>query len=452
VTGAQARAARLERRRRLTASLLVPLAVVSLAAGVRLWHLSSPAGTYFDESYYALDAQAYLGGGFGGSHPDDPAVKIENEGTWVHPPLGKWMIALLGEGPIGDRPFGWRFPSALFGIAGVLLLYLLALELWGSVWWAGLAALALALDGLHVVQSRMAMLDIFLTTFLTAGFLFVVLDRKRSRPSEAASGGTRLDRWFGSRYRLLAGVTFGAAVATKWSGLLGLALGAALSLWWTLGRAERGDRLRAIRAGALCFLAVPLVVYVASYTTFFIEHGPAVGDFLHLQKAMLLHNLHHRGVQAENSAPWTWPLLLHPIRYYPPQILPRPAGSPEILSLGNPVLWWGFLAALPLLAGRIIRSHQWQDVLIAGGYSAMFLPWLVLNRTQFFYYMLPAVPFMALGAVAGIRTLKTRWRGSAAVAFAVAALAAGFGYAPLWLYARVPAGWLEALPRLPGWG
>ena len=84
-----------------------------------------------------FDAEVYLGGGIGQPIAGAPAVKIADEGTWVHPPLGKWIIALLGVGPIGLRSIGWRLPSAIFGIAGVALLYLLALRLWGSVWWAG---------------------------------------------------------------------------------------------------------------------------------------------------------------------------------------------------------------------------------------------------------------------------------------------------------------------------
>ena len=93
--------------------------------------------------------------------------------------MGKWIIALLGVGPFGLHAFGWRLPSALFGIAGVALLYMLTLRMWGSPGWATFAAVLLAVDGLHIVQSRMAMLDIFLSTFIVAGFLFLVLDRER---------------------------------------------------------------------------------------------------------------------------------------------------------------------------------------------------------------------------------------------------------------------------------
>ncbi len=64
-----------------------------------------PGQLYWDEHYYVFDAEAYLGGGFGqpgiGS---PPPVRIADEGTWVHPPLGKWMIALRSKpGPEGHR-------------------------------------------------------------------------------------------------------------------------------------------------------------------------------------------------------------------------------------------------------------------------------------------------------------------------------------------------------------
>src|SRR5204862_12889 len=86
--------------------------------------------------------------------------------------LGKWIIA-TGVSPLGLDPLGYRLPSVICGTVGVLLLYLLALELWGSAWWAGLAAILLSLDGLHIVQSRIAMLDVFLVTFITAGPLLL---------------------------------------------------------------------------------------------------------------------------------------------------------------------------------------------------------------------------------------------------------------------------------------
>src|SRR5438477_588382 len=83
--------------------------------------------------------------------------------------------------------------------AGVALIYLLALLLWGSPWWAGLAALFASLDGMHIVHSRVAMLDGIQSTFLVAAAVFWVLARRRPE----------------RRWLVWCGVMLGAAVATK---------------------------------------------------------------------------------------------------------------------------------------------------------------------------------------------------------------------------------------------
>ena len=156
-----------------------------------------------------------------------------------------------------------------------------------------------------------------------------------------------------------------------------------------------GGRSRAASAGTLLasFTLVPLLVYLLSYGAFFTQHGPAFGDFVRLQIDMLRYQGHHLRVQPENSAPWTWPLLLHPIQYF---AVVRNGDASRIVALGNPVLWWGFLASLPVAAFTLLRHPTWRDALIFGGYGAMFLPWLAVPRSQFIFYMLPAVPFMCL--------------------------------------------------------
>jgi dolichyl-phosphate-mannose-protein mannosyltransferase len=391
-----------------------------------LWGLGTPDQLYGDESYYVFDAAAYIGGGILdpiGDHP--PAVRIADEATWVHPPLGKWMIALLGIGPLGQRPVGWRLPSVVFGVAGVGLLYLIALRLWGSVWWAGMAALLLALDGLHIVQSRMAMLDIFLTTFVTAAVLFLVLDRERMTAPEP-DRWQRISRVFGSPFRLWAGTFVGCAIATKWSGAFALPLVAGLCAVWSF-TGDRRRRPTEVIVGTLMasFVLVPLAVYLLSYGAFFFQHGLAIGDFLHLQSAMLRYQQAHLVIQPENSAPWTWPLLLHPVRYVEViEAVPRGSSS-LVVALGNPVLWWGYLLLLPVALVQIVRRATWQDAVVFGGYAAMFLPWFLIGRTQFIWYMLPAVPFMCLGVVATLRRLSPRLARNGAIAFVGATVLVG---------------------------
>ena len=341
-------------------------------------------------------------------------------------------------------------PPALFGIAGVGLLYLLALRLWRSVWWAGFAALLLALDGLHIVQSRVAMLDIFLTTFLIAGMLFLVLDRERMDRVAVPGRWLRLNTVFGSPFRFWAGVSFGAAVATKWSGAFGLIFAACLCSVWVFSGDRRRGRSGLATAGTLVasFVVVPLGVYLLSYGSFFYQHGFAVHDFITLQIRMLQYQRHHLRVQPENSEPWTWPLLLHPIQYF----RVGTADTVEtIVALGNPAIWWGFLILLPLGLFTVARRPTWQDALIFGGYLAMYLPWLLVPRSQFFFYMLPAVPFMCLGLAAIVRGLPRPVARAAGVMCAIIIVLVAVAYLPAWTGWSTSATWLGRLRLVSSW-
>jgi dolichyl-phosphate-mannose-protein mannosyltransferase len=411
----------------------IGIAVVAVAAVVRLWGITTPVNEVWDEHYYAFDAYAYLGGTADLGQPGDP-VKIDNEKTWEHPPLGKLLIA-AGVGPLGLTSLGERLPPALFGVAGVALVYLLGLLLWGSPWWAGLAALLLALDGMHIVHSRLAMLDVFESTFILAGVLLLVLDRRRDGSTRALAG---------------AGAALGAAVACKWSGLF--VLGPALLVvaawrWRTAGRRQRRPARELALVGA-CLVALPLAVYVASYGQFFAEHGPAVRAFVTLQHRMLLKQRTNQRLNPERSQPASWPLLTHPIRYYPSRHQAR--GHREILTLGNPALWWGFLGLGPLLAVMVAVRRRWQDAVPLAGYLAMYLPWFVIGRVKYLYYMVPCVPFMCLAAVAALRHLPARGRRPVAVGFGALVVAAGVAFMPLWTATPLP-GWTRHLRWLSSW-
>src|SRR5690348_13078745 len=136
------RAARNERRPSSARNaVLIVLAVTAFAGALRLYHLSSPHAFVFDEVYYAKDACYDAGFPFMECGLDSPAEQTFT----VHPPLGRWTIA-GGEWLFGNRPFGWRIASAVFGTISVFLVGLLAWQLFGSAIWAGAAALLLATE------------------------------------------------------------------------------------------------------------------------------------------------------------------------------------------------------------------------------------------------------------------------------------------------------------------
>ena len=257
-----------------------------------------------------------------------------------------------------------------------------------------------------------------------------------------------ISRVFGSPFRLGAGVFLGCAIATKWSGAFALPFVAGLCAFWVFAR--RNDRSVTATVATLVtsFVLVPLGVYLLSYGAFFFQHGFAVGDFLTLQSAMLRYQEAHLAIQPENSAPWAWPLLLHPIRYLE---LVRGDSSVVVVALGNPVVWWGFLLLLPVAIVQVVRRAAWQDAVVFGGYAAMFLPWFLVGRTQFIWYMLPAVPFMCLAVTATLQRLPA---GSARVVtpgFCAIAVLVALAFLPIWIGLWIPNWWPERLNWLPGW-
>ena len=118
-----------------------------------------------------------------------------------HPPLGKWLIG-LGMTLLGDSPLGWRIMSALAGALLVLAGVMAARWLLGTRPAAVMTGALLLASPPLFVQARIAMLDIFMASFLMLAFWMM---------TAAARRGFR-DRW-----RLaLTGAFLGCAMACKW--------------------------------------------------------------------------------------------------------------------------------------------------------------------------------------------------------------------------------------------
>src|SRR3954447_4010376 len=207
---------------------LATLGITLLAGLLRFLRLDIPRGKIFDEIYYSCDAQNLLRLGVRrGSKPNSNGVPSGEPGFIVHPPLGKWLIG-IGEKTFGINEFGWRFSAAVAGTLSVLILIRLARRVTGSTLLGCLAGLLMTFDGLHFVQSRTSMLDIFLMLFVLAAVTCAVIDRDQVRSRLAGMDEELMTGWgpvLGRRPWLIgAGVCIGASVATKWSGLYYLAL------------------------------------------------------------------------------------------------------------------------------------------------------------------------------------------------------------------------------------
>lgn len=218
---------------------LAPWIITLVAGVVRFARLSVPHAIIpLDETYYAKDAAAYL------RHATE-------DGFAVHPPVGKWMIA-AGEAIFGYRPFGWRFAAAVVGTLSILLVYVIAKRLWSSTFAAVTASILLATDGLFFVQSRIAMLDIFLAFWILVAIWLLLEDRARA---ETRRGGVR---W----WRVAAGVAAGLAVSTKWSAAALLPMLIVIALAWEVRRLQPSRLWQARTLFVLFGLPLLFVLFV----------------------------------------------------------------------------------------------------------------------------------------------------------------------------------------------
>ena len=171
------------------------IAVMLLAFAMRLVRLGQPRELAFDETYYAKDAWSLVHHGYVREYVENANQMIERgdlSGLWkadpsmiVHPEVGKWLIG-LGELAFGMDPVGWRVPSVVVGSLMVLVMVRLVRRLTGSTMLGCVAGLLLALDGLHFVLSRMALLDIFTAFFTLCAVHCLVVDRRAApRPDGA---------------------------------------------------------------------------------------------------------------------------------------------------------------------------------------------------------------------------------------------------------------------------
>ena len=427
---------------------LAPLLVTAVAAVLRLVNLGHPHQLAFDETYYVKDAWSLWTLGYEGVWGENAneafitlqELPLSDKGAFVvHPPLGKWLIALgmaLG-GP--DNSAGWRLATALLGTASVLLVYLIARRLSGSVVVATVAGTLLAIDGLSIVLSRIALLDGILTFFLLLGALFVLIDRQRTIPLlERRDPDAPAPFWGPVLWRrpwlVAAGAALGAASAVKWSGLYALAaFGLYVVVTDALARRRAGVVLwptsAAFRQGPVSFVLVVLpafAVYLVSWTGWLVTAGgydresdanPLLALWNYHQTILGFHVGLTKGHPYASPA-WEWPFLLRPTAVWVGSD-PGPCGVDHciavISSIPNPLIWYGGVAASVYLVYRLVRGWITRRPVGAEvglplvGLAATYLPWLMFpERTIFQFYTVVMMPFLVIALALTLRTIAGR--------------------------------------------
>ncbi len=395
--------------------LALALLFLLLAAPLRFYGLGYPAEEYFDEVYHAKAAREYLAG------------QPPNE--WVHPPTAKLLIA-VGVWAFGYEPWAWRLASAVAGTLLAPVFFRLARRALETERAAILAVVLLLADGVYLVQSRIAMTNIFAVLFQVASALALLRAALRERLPIGGMG--------------LLGVALGLALSTRWTSLWAWGF---LGLVFLVLRGRHALRPREIGLALVAFIVLPAAFYLLSYVPWMLQ-GHTVRDVVLQQREVWRYHSQLTATHPYFSVWWTWPWLYRPTWYFYNATADTVRG---VIALGNPALWW---AAVPATLWALVLGARRRDprLLFCGlGFCCLYLPWGLSPRTlNFSHYLFESLPYACLG----LGTLLDReWERHRfmARAYLPAVLALFLLFLPLLIALPLPVAWWSyRFPHGPG--
>jgi dolichyl-phosphate-mannose-protein mannosyltransferase len=445
-----------------------PLLAGLLATITRLPNLSRPNSLVFDEIYYAVDALGLAQ--FGTEQENVENIKEllpTDDRNWqalelftgepqfvAHPPAGKWLIS-IGEWLFGATTFGWRFTVVILGILSVILLARIVRRLTQSNIWGTFAGVLLALDGIHIVMSRTALLDLIVGFWVLVAFGLLVIDHERLRAQPLSQPVS----FRPSLLRVLAALALGLALATKWSAAWYALTFFALTLAWdAIARRQRGVEhpwretlLRPFSVLAMALIAA--ATYLVSWSGWFLTDrgwgrdwagGESFGALRSLWHYHAQQWRFHSTLEAEHSyasSPLGWPIQLRPTSFYYFNDCPDRTCTAEVLALGNPIIWWVGVLAIIALIWRVATKRDWRAIAVLLAIAAGWLPWFLFpDRPIFTFYTVIYVPFVVIAIAMAFQELCARnlkIGRIAAITMLILTIAAAWWFYPIWTAEQV---------------
>ncbi len=371
---------------------MLPVAFI-LAFVVRVVWLDLPHGSLiFDEAYYVQAARALLGWPIpaGAHYAGSPAGLDPNT---EHPPLGKLLMA-ASMLVFGDNGFGWRIPSVIAGMVALYAMYRIVLAARETMWFAVGVIFMLAIENLTLVHGRIATLDIlFLAPILVGSWMAL------------------RERW------VAAGIAMGIGLLIKLPAMYGVG---AVGLLYLLERGPDWVRARRLRWGdvqpMVAFVASTVAVWLVGLAALDARFSSYANPFQHIEH-MLQYGANLAGPVAQtqhcpgaDSLPWQWLFNDCQISYLRVDV--TVSAGKTVLSSVPSINFQG--AMNPILVGLIPlgmlfaawyawreghRLARWAITWAAANYLPFLLLALVSRRVMYIYYMLPAVPALAVAFV-----------------------------------------------------
>ena len=329
------------------------------------------------------------------------------------------------------------------GVVSVVLITRIVRRMLRSNLFGAIAGVLLALDGLSLVLSRTALLDIFLQTFVLAGFGALVVDRDQMRArlagliadgADLSAGAPTLGpRPVAARRRRhvrrrVRGEVVGAVVLRGLFVLLSLVWDRAALKSAGVQRPTANVLRRSLLPASGSLLAAPMAAYLLSYLGWFTgenswgrHYADTHSASTHLNLPLGMHlpftwgwvpgpirslgsytlNAYrfHEGLASGHpyeSSQWSWLVLGRPVDFSyngSETTCGASSCSREILLIGTPLMWWAFVPALLWLAWHWFTTRDWRAGAVWVAFVAGWFVWFPdAKRTKFLFYMAPLGP------------------------------------------------------------
>jgi len=394
-------------------NILLPLVLFVVSIALHFAFLGQPAQVVFDEVHYGKTVNGYLSGEyfFTGHPPLGP--QLTTLGAW----FGGYREPSSNFEHIGQdldsTAFAIRILPAFAGTILPLVIFFFLRTLGLSLMASFAAAILVLLENALLLQSRLALPDIFLILF---GFLGLVFLFRRSF--------------------FLSAIFLSLSVAVKWNAVGFLIFAGFILL--------KNAILHKAYKPLLVFIVLPPLLYLGIFALHFqLLPNPGSGDIfmsqeflrgeknliektIELNKTNYATNLNGLDATHPYSSKWyTWPLMQRPIFYWNGE-------NTKLYLLGNPVIWWGSSMAVLLLIGLLVIGKLRRDPtawILLLGYGTTLLPFVGVSRIVFLYHYFTPLLFAIM--ILAYLVSKTKHANKIFVALIVLALAAFVYFAPL---------------------
>jgi dolichyl-phosphate-mannose-protein mannosyltransferase len=320
--------------------------------------LSQPSEPVFDEGHYVNDAWTNI-------------IQSQPSDTPEHPPVGKLLIA-GGELIFGNNPLGWRVLPVLFGTITLALFWFICRRLGLSLLATNLSTTFLAFENLSFVQASIAMLDVFMVTFMMASFWLYLKELY----------------WLSALAVVLSSLA-------KLSGVL--SLGVIFLHWLLSGRKKPMSFLMSMALAPVAFLvSLPLLNIIVMRQL--LNPWQSVAGMLGKTLKMTFAGW-PLSVREQASRPWEW-IVSNGREVY--------TSNPSYIAQISPTVW---ILIVPALAYVIWRSFKREDAAIfaLAWFVGTYLFWIPADvysdRLTYIWYFYPTVGMVCMGIGAGLGKL-----------------------------------------------